>query len=254
MFNLIKNEWLKITVRKYNLIFLVVLLVLQLASAFIIRSWEPIGQRFPNAATYTQFNFGVTFFLLTMFSITLMVQSFSNEFQQGTIKQLLIRPRKRVAILIAKLVAVLTLSILYQVLAAGVSILFGGILFGWDTKEIGWLTLLKLAAYEFSPLLFYVVLACLLVVIFKTTLLPALVTLLLFLFQAQLVNLSGLILKKADRFFILKHVALKNYDSQLAMSDPPMSFNLITSVLFILCHLLIMLIIASLIFEKEDIL
>ncbi|MGH1329102.1 ABC transporter permease [Bacillus pretiosus] len=258
MINLIKNELMKIFVKKNTYIFLTVLLTLQVATAFIIKSWLPTAERFSSYVTFTQFNFMIIAMLVTIFSISLMVKSIADEFQQGTIKQLLIRPKTRVAILLSKYFAMLITVVMFIVAALLVSMLVGGIRFGWTAGDFTLAILFKIVLYEFVPIVFYITLALMLASIITTTILPVTITMFIFLLQSTIVNIATSMLKKYSDIVVFKHLSLRNLDANPlighGMNMLSEHFTLTTSFLYVVVHVLVMLIIGSVVFKKRDIL
>lgn len=255
--NLIKNELMKIFVKKDVYVFFSVLLTLQVATAFTIKRWIPPAERFTSYVTFTQLNFSIIAMLVTIFSISLMVKSIADEFQQGTIKQLLIRPKTRVAILLSKYFAVLITVVLFIVAALLVSMLVGGIRFGWTADDFTLAILLKIVLYEFVPIVFYITLALMLTVMITTTILPVTITLLIFLLQSNIVSIASIMLKKYSDIVVIKHLSLRNLDANPlighGMNMLSEDFTLTTSLLYVVVHLLVMLVIASVVFKKRDI-
>ncbi|WP_144508866.1 ABC transporter permease [Bacillus mycoides] len=258
MINLIKNELMKIFVKKNVYVFLTVLLTLQVATAFIIKSWLPAAERFSSYVTFTQFNFTIIAMLVTIFSISLMVKSIADEFQQGTIKQLLIRPKTRVAILLSKYFAMLITVVMFIAAALLVSMLVGGIRFGWTADDFTLAILFKIVLYEFVPIFFYITLALMLASIITTTILPVTITLFMFLLQSHIVNIATSMLKKYSDIVVLNHLSLRNLDANPLIGDDmnllSEHFTLTASFLYVAVHLLVMLVIASVVFKKRDIL
>lgn len=258
MINLIKNELMKIFVKKNVSVFLTVLLTLQVATAFIIKNWLPPAERFSSYVTFSHFNFTITAMLVTIFSISLMVKSIADEFQQGTIKQLLIRPKTRVAILLSKYFAILITVVLFIVTALLVSMLVGGLRFGWMADDFTLAILLKIIMYEFVPIVFYITLALMLASLFTTTILPVTITMLIFLLQGNIVNIMTIVLKKYSDVVVFKHLSLRDLDANPLIGNGTNMlsehFTFTTSFLYVVIHLLVMLVIASVVFKKRDIL
>lgn len=78
--------------------------------------------------------------LIALFAIVMGGGIVANEFSNGTIKLLLIRPANRWKILLSKYISVLEYSIFMLILLLVSSFLFGGILFGFGGIDIPYLT------------------------------------------------------------------------------------------------------------------
>jgi ABC-2 type transport system permease protein len=78
--------------------------------------------------------------LIALFAIIMGGRIVANEFSEGTIKLLLIRPSKRWKILVSKYISVMGHTLLMLVILLVVSILVGGILFGFKGVSQPFLT------------------------------------------------------------------------------------------------------------------
>lgn len=258
MAQLIKNELLKIGYKKTIFVFFIFILFLQITSAFFIRNWLPVTERFSSFATFTQLNFTFLMPLLTIYCISLIVRSIAEEYSQGTIKQLLIRPHYRTSILLSKLIAIFCISLLLIISILLFSSLIGGIRFGFVTDDFSMILLLRYTIYKTIPVIFYTTLAFLIVTITTTTILPMTISLLIVLTQDTLNQLVSLALKKQTDFFILTHMNIHTLDKEPLLSEGGSMlknhFSLLSSPLYILAHLILMIMIACIIFKRRDVL
>jgi ABC-2 type transport system permease protein len=78
--------------------------------------------------------------LIALFSIIMGGKIVANEFSDGTIKLLLIRPSKRWKVLVAKYISVMGYTLLMLLVLLIVSFLVGGILFSFEGASIPFLT------------------------------------------------------------------------------------------------------------------
>ncbi len=78
--------------------------------------------------------------LIALFAIIMGGRIVANEFSEGTIKMLLIRPSKRWKILIAKYIAIMVWTLLMLLILLVVSIIVGGILFSFKGASEPFLT------------------------------------------------------------------------------------------------------------------
>ncbi|MEH7460337.1 ABC transporter permease, partial [Bacillus sp. JJ1127] len=104
MLKLIQNEFLKLHAKKGMYILMGILVVLEIAMAIIIKKWAPAEVQFSGFVSFSSTMLDLIIVFTTIFGITLAARTITEEFQKGTIKQLLIRPRKRVAVLFSKYV------------------------------------------------------------------------------------------------------------------------------------------------------
>ncbi|MCR8843364.1 ABC transporter permease [Paenibacillus sp. SC116] len=104
---LVRNEWMKITSKRqlpYYLIFLLIVL----AAAIGLQLWfQSEGSSEVGSVGFTSVIFEITSVFTGIFSIVIASQIITDEFKDGTIKQLLIRPASRTTILMSKLVTII---------------------------------------------------------------------------------------------------------------------------------------------------
>ncbi|WP_028596264.1 ABC transporter permease [Paenibacillus assamensis] len=127
--SLVQNEWMKITSKRqlpYYLIFLFVVL----AAAIGLQLWsQSEGGSEVGSVGFTSFIFGITSVFTGIFSIVIASQIITDEFKDGTIKQLLIRPASRTMILMSKLVTIILVVLFVNLAMLLVTALAAFILF-----------------------------------------------------------------------------------------------------------------------------
>ncbi|MEK4516417.1 ABC transporter permease [Paenibacillus sp. FSL H8-0122] len=134
---LVLNEWLKISKKRSNIIPYVILLVLSLAVGYMTRTFA--ADMYASAADFTADSLqprGIGQ-LLAILIIVGTAGIVSREYNQGTIKFLLIRARSRTAILASKYVTVLLYTLSMQVVATVGLFLSGAVFFGLSGGEAG---------------------------------------------------------------------------------------------------------------------
>ncbi|WP_242217059.1 ABC transporter permease [Bacillus cereus group sp. BfR-BA-01380] len=258
MIKLIQNEFLKLHAKKSMYILLIVLTVLEIAEAVIIKKWAPPKIQFEGFIMFAEQNIGMIVTFATIFGITLASRTITEEFQKGTIKQLLIRPRKRVAILFSKYITVL-LAILFVCIASLLTaMLIGLIAFGGSIGAVTFAILLKRFAYNILPIFFYPTVAFLLANIFRKSVLPLVITLFFFFIEGMLKLLIFQFAHGIAKYIVMFHLNLNMYDSNelLNQGAKPMfsEFSFTTSLLFVLAHFAVLLIASSALFQKRDVL
>ncbi|OOR05854.1 ABC transporter permease [Bacillus cereus] len=258
MLHLIQNEFLKLHAKKSMYIFIGMLVVLELVAIFAFKPWVPSEERFASFLSFSNTIFGMITMLTTIFGITLASRTITDEFQKGTIKQLLIRPRKRIAILFSKYITVLLVVIVVCIISLVVSMLMGFIVFGGDKEELTIGILLKIVTYKIFPMLFYTTVAFFLANVFRKSVLSLIITLFMFFLQGVILTVLPMMFKGAAKFFVFLHLNLEMYDSNLLINGgikPPFAdFNFTTSLLFVIIHFVVLLIASSTLFQKRDVL
>ncbi|SFI94625.1 MULTISPECIES: ABC transporter permease [unclassified Bacillus (in: firmicutes)] len=258
MMKLIQNEFLKLHAKKSMYILLVVLAALEIAEAVILKKWAPPELKIEGFMMFAEQNIGMIATFATIFGITLASHTITEEFQKGTIKQLLIRPRKRVMILFSKYITVLLAILLVCIVSLFTAMLIGLIAFGGDTGMITFAILLKRFAYNILPILFYPTVAFLLANIFRKSVLPLVITLFFFFLESMLKMLIFQFGQGIAKYVVMFHLNLNMYDSNELLSQgakPIFSeFSFTTSLLFVLAHFAVLLVASSALFQKRDVL
>ncbi|MEH6889792.1 ABC transporter permease [Bacillus sp. JJ864] len=258
MMKLIQNEFLKLHAKKSMYILLVVLPVLEFAGAVIIKKWAPSEMKIEGFIMFAEQHIGMIATFATIFGITLASRTITEEFQKGTIKQLLIRPRKRVMILFSKYITVLLAILLVCIASLLTAMLIGFIAFGGDSEVVTFAILLKRFAYNILPIFFYPTVAFLLANIFRKSVLPLIITLFFFFLDGSLKILLFQFAKGVAKYVVMFHLNLNVYDSNefLNQGAKPMfsEFTFTTSLLFVLAHFVVLLVISSALFQRRDVL
>ncbi|OQR54837.1 ABC transporter permease [Bacillus sp. CDB3] len=257
MFKLIQNEFLKLHAKKGIYILIGVIALLEILGAVVIAKW---GEADSLSGSYLDFvisNIDLIILFAMIFGITTASRTITEEFQQGTIKQLLIRPRKRITVLFSKYITVL-LTMLFIVLASTlITMIIGGIVMDGSKTELTLAIVLKTILYELVRPFFFATLAFFFANVFRKSVLPLIITLLL-LFMSHIVNM--MLMKFAEsiaKFVVFSHLNLKVYDNNNLISGdgtPPFTdFNFTTSLLLVMVYFAILLVASSILFEKRDV-
>ncbi len=129
MFNLIRNEHIKIFYKKGSQILFLVFAIGCLLLALMTRNILSTSGENESFADY--FIFSTNFlFLLQFVSVIIAGSIVANEYDWGTIKFLLIRPAQRSKVLLSKYLTVLLIGVYLLVSYAIFALLFGFVLFG----------------------------------------------------------------------------------------------------------------------------
>lgn len=135
---LVQNEWMKTTSKRQTTFYLAFLALMIAGMGLLMRF-----VMFNDATELSPFDFIQMMSMVSMlitfyFLIVISAQSFTDEYKDGTIKQLLIRPASRNMILSSKIVNLILITIVISVFIFIISALAGFLLFrGENTGTIG---------------------------------------------------------------------------------------------------------------------
>ncbi len=253
---LIRNEIMKVNTKRTAPYFYIFMSVIVIASAIVIKFISPSKGINMDYISFIQISIMWGSSVIGMFAMILGAQIFTDEWKDGTIKQLLIRPWNRTAILFSKYVTViLFLLISYVVIFISSSIV--GIAF-FGTKAAGGYTLpilIKTVLYSIPKDIFYITLAFSLATIFKgigialsTSIIAS--------------SVGGVVMMLTQnywwsKYIIFGHLNLAAYDSNTLISGtvPPITegSTLGFSLAIIIAYVAALLIISNLIFRKKDV-
>ncbi|WP_047151270.1 ABC transporter permease [Aneurinibacillus tyrosinisolvens] len=252
---LIQNEIIKINSKK-QLIFFLLFCLLLIGGIGIANRIVPDMRA---AVDYLKFANSMASFLavfLVLFAIVLGAQSLYDEFKDGTIKQLLLRPVSRTSILLSKYTAnvvVILFAALFLCVACAV---IGLLLFG--TGRSGTLTLgvvCKSYLYSLPDVLFIMTLSFFIAGLSKSSALS--ITISIFLYLAGEALTSLIPQKWGAKYIIFNNLNLKVYDQNPLLNggiEAPfsgMSFGF--SIMLIFLYVAALLFIEIIVFEKRDV-
>ncbi|MDM5153987.1 ABC transporter permease [Bacillus sp. DX1.1] len=258
MIKLMQNELLKLHAKKSMYILLGVLAVLEIAAAIIIKTWAPADMQFEGFLVFADEIMAMVITFATIFGITLASRTITDEFQKGTIKQLLIRPRKRVTVLFSKYVIVIVAVLLICLISIPIVMLIGLVFFGSGAGEITFTVMIKHVLYKILPMLFYATVAFFLANIFRKSVLPLVITLFLFFLEGLIQIVFFQFAKGIAKYVVTFHLNLSVYDSDKLISggakSPFTEFNFTTSLLLVIAYFAVLLVASSALFQKRDVL
>jgi ABC-2 type transport system permease protein len=215
-----------------------------------------------NAWSFAISQVGNMIFAVSLISIIIAGEIVAAEFVSGTIKLLLTRSATRTKIYLAKYAAAILFGLGLALLGLVISILFGGVIFGFDGLGSSYLYVSGQAVHEIPMLLaliggYLLNLPFLLVAITLAFMISAAFRSSTFsIVISLLVSVAGFVIAIAmngwawTRFFIFSHTDLTSY----IWGDPPVDeMSLGFSLAFIGLHLAAMHIIAHTVFVKRDV-
>ncbi|UYX53816.1 ABC transporter permease [Bacillus thuringiensis] len=258
MFKLIQNEFLKLHAKKGMYILIGVIAALEILGVLAMLKWGG-GHEFKGSYfDFASSEIGLITLFATIFGITIASRTITDEFQKGTIKQLLIRPRKRITILFSKYITVL-LTILFIIFASTlIAMIIGGIVMDGSKTELTLGIVMKSILYQLLSPFFFATLAFFLANVFRNSVLPLIITMFLFFLQGAINMVLMMFAKGVAKFVVFFHLNLSVYDSNKLVSggmEPPFTeFTFTTSVLLVVAYFAVLLVASSVLFQKRDVL
>ncbi|TXR68246.1 ABC transporter permease [Bacillus sp. AR18-7] len=260
MIKLIQNEFLKLHAKKTIYILIGLLVLLEFVGAIILKKWasSEILMGVNNPLDFALFSLNLIVMFTTIFGITAASRTISEEFQKGTIKQLLIRPKKRVSILLAKYITVLLSIVIIIIVSTITASLIGAIIMDGEKTELTLSIFTIQLIYSLPAPLFYATLSFFLANVFQKSILPLIISMFLFFLEESIKMLILSFAKGIAKYIVIFHLNLNVYDSRVIINggDNPLfpEFTFTTSSLLILASFVVLLIISSVMFQKRDVL
>ncbi|HFJ9494586.1 ABC transporter permease [Bacillus cereus] len=258
MFKLIQNEFLKLHAKKGMYILIGVIALLEILGAVVLAKWGEAGSLNGSYLDFVSSDIGLIMIFATIFGITTASRTITDEFQKGTIKQLLIRPRKRMTVLFSKYITVL-LTMLFIVFASTlIAMIIGLIVMDGSKTELTLGIVLKTILYQLLSPFFFATLAFFLANVFRKSVLPLIITMFLFFLQGAINMVLIMFAKSVAKFVVFNHLDLRAYDSNKLINggmEPTFTeFTFTTSLLLVAAYFVVLLVASSALFQKRDVL
>ncbi|AFQ16241.1 ABC transporter permease [Bacillus thuringiensis] len=258
MFKLIQNEFLKLHAKKGMYILIGVIALLEILGAVVLAKWGEAGSLSGSYLDFVSSDIGLIMIFTTIFGITTASRTITDEFQKGTIKQLLIRPRKRMTVLFSKYITVL-LTMLFIVFASTlIAMIIGLIVMDGSKTELTLGIVLKTILYQLLSPFFFATLAFFLANVFRKSVLPLIITMFLLFLQGAINMALMMFAKGVAKFVVFFHLDLRAYDSNKLISggvEPTFTeFTFTTSLLLVAAYFVVLLVASSALFQKRDVL
>ncbi|MVO99403.1 ABC transporter permease [Paenibacillus lutrae] len=251
-FSLIQNEIMKLASKRSTWIFYVFIVLISLFLGIPIKIW--IQSYIGNYVSFSSTVIMVCSLFITLFALVLGAQTVTEEYKDGTIKQLLIRPASRTSILMAKYISCLLTALLAYVLLFISSIAVGAVLFGTEPlAEQEFIVHLKSVLYALPDLIFMYTLAFVIGTVFRSSALAITI--------AVVMNMAGSVFAVLQydwaKYLIFNNTNWTMYDPNPHVSEglsppfPGMTFGF--SFTIYLAYWIILMGITIYIFRKRDI-
>lgn len=256
VFSLISNEIMKINSKKQSWFFFLFLFTAVLLIGLILLLFIPQVADNIGYASFTGFMIMGLEFFIVIFSMVVGAQIITDEYRDGTIKQLLIRPASRSSVLLSKYAALLLVVLVAYAVLILSGILVGAILFGTgggDGMNMG--QLLKSVLYSLPSTIFIMTLSFFMAVVFKSLGLAISI--------AVVANFGGSLLTSFlaryswSKYIIFANTNLAVYDKDPVISSGASPFmsgmTLGFSLTVIIVYVAALYLLANWIFAKRDI-
>ncbi|MEI7027490.1 ABC transporter permease [Paenibacillus sp. y28] len=253
---LIQNEWMKLNSKKQTALFGLFLLGVIGISAFVVRfSMSSLADRmgYTDFAGYMVSGLGL---LIPLFGIVIASQIVADEYRDGTIRQLLIRPASRAAVLWSKYATLLIVIVCAYAVLFVLSLGCGLLVFGTAAAHGGDtpLLLFKQIMYRIPGAIFEATVAFAVGAISRSVGLAISIGILLS-FSSSLI--AALLARYSwSKYLVFANLDLAVYDSSPELRGPGpllpgMTFGFSLTVL--LAYLVLLYIITLLFFTKRDV-
>ncbi|MFM1651102.1 ABC transporter permease [Brevibacillus sp. B_LB10_24] len=253
---LVQNELMKIHSKRNSWFYYLFLVMGVIASAILMKYLISAAGEAINFVEFSHYMKMALAPFITIFAVVMGAQTITEEFKDGTIKQLLIRPASRTAVLLSKYVSIILIVLIAYAVLLFVSLLTGVVLFGTSSPgDVSFAILYKKILYDLPGMMFIMTLSFFLAVTFRGIGLAISV--------AIIANfIGGLLVTMLSKYAWAKYIIFANTDLTVYDPDPLISsgmqppfagMTLGFSLSVILAYIAVLLIVANLIFVKRDI-
>lgn len=161
--NLLINEWIKISKRKSNRVFAIIMaaFILLIGLLSVLFRHNTFFKEMP----YTSLTVGIVLSVVQFYAIVIGAAVMSNEFKDSTMKHLLVKPVSRASVLLSKLCMVILVIIGLSVILSLLSYLVGMITPGGN--DLTFVEVSKMVGYGLPSVIFFVTVAIFISVLLK---------------------------------------------------------------------------------------
>ncbi|GAF12205.1 bacitracin transport permease protein BcrC [Bacillus sp. JCM 19046] len=253
MIGLLYNEWLKSWYGRKMWLFSLVMLLF-IAGAVGIALLTQANTSGPLLATeFAELSVFVFPLFVMLFGVVLIAGAIAGEFTSGTVKQLLIRPSSRSTLLFTKWFGNLLLATISLFLIVLLTTILGIVIFSTEGQSISTLLsdMLIMGAYQLPTLIFYMALATLVAVVTKSTALTIIITFAPMFFGGIL----QLFIMNYDwaKWVFVTHVEFFSNYHEFGTTIAPFE-SMWASLAFLGGHVVVILLVAHIVFQKKDVL
>lgn len=249
---LLQNEWLKSWRKRQFVYFTGIMSIIIVAAAVLMKVY--LKSVDSGSAFAAMIQGGLIDTVAFYFAVTIAATTVTQEYRDGTMKQLLIRSASRLQVLAAKYVMTVMIVIL-TIVSLLIVTLLASLLVSNDAFNGEFLQSLFLkASLAFPSTLFYLSLSFFISIIVRNTSISLTVAILL----STVTPLITLIEKPWAQFLPFRHLNLAIYSSDpivkgVSFLEPFAGFTMATSALLVAAYIAVFLAGAALIFQKRDV-
>ncbi|WP_152396410.1 ABC transporter permease [Paenibacillus guangzhouensis] len=127
---LFQNEWMKMNSKRQGLYFNLFIIVMMGGIGLVIKLFVKGASEEMDAYTFLSLLSQMMPMIIMLFGVVIGAQIVTDEFKDGTIKQLLIRPASRASVLMSKYVAAIVMFLLTYVVMIVAGFAIGAVFFG----------------------------------------------------------------------------------------------------------------------------
>lgn len=253
---LVDNELMKINSKRNTWIFIIFLAVAITAIGIVIKLWIKEAAEGMNYLSFSSMALSILYLFVLIFAIVLGARTITEEFKDGTIKQLLIRPASRSMILLSKYVSIFVVILGVLLFLMLFSLAMGAIIFGGHAQDgVSWMTLLKTCLYKLPYLIFFITFSFMIGVV--TGSMPLSITI------SMVANSLGSALTfLGSKYDWTKYVIFNNLNWQMYEKEPAMNegigpsfpgMSLSFSITVFAAYIFVFLFVSIFILQKKDI-
>lgn len=239
---LVQNEWMKMNGKRYPLFFYGIILLVVIFIAMITTESSPSLFVFVHEII-VKFDFSL-YIAIIIFSVHIILE----EYREGTIKQLLIRPIGRAKILLSKMVAIMLFILSLYVVMIGCSLLIGICWFGFIPGNITFGDTIQFITFKLPDLLFYEVLTILFIVSTRSGSWSSWVPMMIKILNPLLIGVFSENLWY--KFLIFPHL---NWTPYFVAHIPYPGASLLFSIMIYSVYMIVLVALALFIFKRQDI-
>lgn len=254
--NLVRNELMKINSKRQSWMFFLFLTIIVILLGFVLKYGVGVLDRETNYLKFMQISFMGLNLLVLMFSIIVGAQTISDEFKEGTIKQLLIRPASRLLVLLSKYTACVVITLAALALLFIASMIVGCVLFGVDeVRNLTFFALIKMYLYNLPYFWFIMTVSFFMATVFKSSPLAIITAVITSLVGGSVVLIFGRY--QWSKYLIFSNTDLAAYDQNPMVNQGSMplfpDMTLMFSLTIIVIYLVALFAIAATVFQKRDV-
>ncbi|NDI36401.1 ABC transporter permease [Chengkuizengella sediminis] len=246
MFNLVRNENMKIYKKVQTWVMVGLLLFMQLVMALFVKDSGFTWLTFADLSSYLTS-------IIAIYAIVVASGIVASEFSNGTIKLLLIRPFSRTKILTSKYIAVLIYIVFLILFNLISSIIIGFLFFGNATSnsEFSLGSILQNYGFTSIELIMTITFSFMISSIFRSSVLSIILSIIIHFFSSTVVSFLSLLNYQFGKYFLYSNTDLRQYLNGNEPKFEGMSLGFSITVLIV--YFILFILISQYVFKKRDV-